>query len=345
MLDLLKHHLTSPDDSISQIDFQRLASSGETRYVERKSLLKLQDENEVRKTLSKAVSAFANYDGGVILLGVTNDGTIESGAKDRVGTGTRSEWLQDVITGNISPQFQDFSIKKLKLREDDLSSHVYAIFVGRGNTAYQASDHVYYARMDGKSKPIDGQMVLDIMNRKRNAEVKLLLSFRTTRFFSNSELSIKVYLEVVNDIPLEDARLTIRTFGGNNFTPPLINGKTSRRDEIEDSYSYSYNSSLTYPGERLLLAEGSIRILKATMNRPFIQFTIYARNALSCQYAFVIDGEKGYWVRLFEHPLPVGEDIGKRELWMFSKEWLEEPDYIWDSSKPDRRSEIQKGKR
>ena len=88
----------APRDMLDVTKLQELLEGGETLSVEFKS-----DRNQISdSTIYEEVVALANTDGGVILLGVENDGTV-TGARARHGAVTEPLKLQAAIFNNTRP--------------------------------------------------------------------------------------------------------------------------------------------------------------------------------------------------------------------------------------------------
>ncbi len=166
--EMIDKYLLATSEKMDMDDFEFLASCGETRSVERKSVRLLEDK-DLGKDLSKAVSAFANYDGGIILLGVDDEGNIEDGVDDVYKRTTVRDRLVALVDGNTTPRLIGYSIKRVEVETGKL----FAIVVGESEAApHQGKDKRYYGRIDGQSIPIDGLMVRDIFTRHRDAILK-----------------------------------------------------------------------------------------------------------------------------------------------------------------------------
>ncbi len=113
------------------------------------------DENDVKATLSKALSAFANSGGGVLVYGIENpqqgkpleidDGGIDIAIKGRSST---KEWLEDVIpnlTDYPLPSFDVYVIERKNPASQIAPGR--AIFVGEipdsEKAPHQANDNIY----------------------------------------------------------------------------------------------------------------------------------------------------------------------------------------------------------
>src|SRR5215469_244228 len=117
----------------------------------RSSLLK-KTKNEVVDDLSREVSAFANSEGGDIVVGIAEQRRgkrhVAADIDEGVDPGEVSpEWLQQVIESNVSPYLPGPRVRSIPLsgREGRVA---YVISVPQGSTAYQASDKRYYDRSE-----------------------------------------------------------------------------------------------------------------------------------------------------------------------------------------------------
>ncbi len=135
------------------------------------------NEQDVKENPSRAVSAFANSGGGVIVLGLANprqswqvdDGSIELAVK-RPNTW---EWLEDVIPTLVDSSLSSFNVYVVQNTNAQSQTApgrgVFIIEVPDGNQApQQALDSKYYARVGGKSRPIGHRPVADIFGRRQH---------------------------------------------------------------------------------------------------------------------------------------------------------------------------------
>lgn len=191
--------------------------SGEFDWIEFKETRKLDfllpgiNRDVVLRELSKQVSAFANSGGGIIVFGIENPRSgdplkvdDQGGVSLNLGNGTR-EWLEDIV-----PKLVDFPLSKINVYElvakDNEATQIKAdkgIFIidipSSEQAPHQAIDNLYYARVGGKSKPINHRFVMDIIGRakhpKLKMEVKLMLAEESSRarYSGSKNLEIECY--------------------------------------------------------------------------------------------------------------------------------------------------------
>lgn len=136
-------------------------------------------EDNVKNTLSKAISAFSNSGGGYLVLGI-NDSTysIDDGGIFRFikHCGTKS-WLEDIIPTVVNPTLIDFNV--IEILSEQISEiinnerGIYIIEINDSkNAPHQAKDNKYYGRIGGKSKPLSHRFVMDIIGRRVNPIIK-----------------------------------------------------------------------------------------------------------------------------------------------------------------------------
>lgn len=197
------------------------------------------DERACRDNLSKALSAFANSGGGTLVFGLRNptaswqidDGGVPlSGLKGRSST---REWLEDIIPESVDMPLVGFNV--YVVTKDSVDS---GIAEGRGifiidirdseQAPHQANDNKYYARVGGKSRPINHKLVTDIFNRRRHPKMKLGAEFQiSSRKKANishliGEPSLGYAPTISGDSPPEEEVIKI-VFEARNIGRILVN--------------------------------------------------------------------------------------------------------------------------
>lgn len=157
------------------------------------------EEPKVLDTLAKAVSAFANSGGGQLVLGLKNpsgqetewlvdDGGISTSIKGKIST---KEWLEDIIPNLVEFPLTKFNIYPITPNngKTQIASGraLYVIDIADSAKAPHQSrrDNKYYARIAGKSYPINHKMVMDIVGRQQYPKIEL--EFEIERKFIKGE--------------------------------------------------------------------------------------------------------------------------------------------------------------
>ena len=134
------------------------------------------------QALSKQVSAFANGAGGVLLIGVSDDGQVDGGVSATLkGGGTRA-WLEDLVSAAVTPPLARFNVFEVPA-DPALPPHEQLIRPGRAvyvldipssqDAPHQAKDHRYYLRIAGKSRPMSHLHIEDVLRRNTTPRVAL----------------------------------------------------------------------------------------------------------------------------------------------------------------------------
>jgi len=146
-------------------------------------------EHDVRENLSRAISAFANRGGGVLVLGLRNPETgwevDDGGVNLTIKRPSTREWLEDVIPNCVDPPLTAFNVyvfsKRTKALKVADGRGIFVIEVKEsGQAPHQARDNRYYVRIAGKSRPIGHRLVADIFNRRQYPLIELEMQFNVT---------------------------------------------------------------------------------------------------------------------------------------------------------------------
>jgi schlafen family protein len=132
--------------------------AGEHNYFERKRGAFL-TKGDWRDSLSKVLSAFANFGGGHIVIGVHDDGHIDGVEVLKTGRTSTRDWLEQVIPDCLSPPLANFRVHTVVPAVEDTTilggRVVIVIDVGDSVLApHQAEkQRVYFYREGGRSEP------------------------------------------------------------------------------------------------------------------------------------------------------------------------------------------------
>lgn len=160
-------------------------------------------DRKKRHEIAKDVSAFANSDGGVLIYGIKEENhlpvTLDEGV-DHIKYSR--EWLEEVITSNISPLIDDLTIVQIPLSPDHSS------FVIKVPKSYRAphqeqSSKRYYKRYNFKSQPMEDYEINDVRN--RTYTISPLVNFDII-----IKHGVMVYFVISNigKVPAENVRFT-----------------------------------------------------------------------------------------------------------------------------------------
>lgn len=143
----------------------QLIGREETQRLEFKSSRELLNENSQKRNafisdqIARAVSAFLNTDGGLLIIGMEEKGGVATGLSDGVPR-TRITWeqLQSSICDRIQPAVAGYiSVFAVPVAESSAGERLFAFVVDvkPGITAYQAPDKKYYVRRSGQSEAME----------------------------------------------------------------------------------------------------------------------------------------------------------------------------------------------
>lgn len=139
--------------------------------------------------LSKAVSAFANSQGGVLLIGIS-EGYKEipdSKGKEKVKipvdiegvdpTKLTRETIDNIMLSNIQPPVRNVEITRIELTGRSARRVVYQIKVPVSDSAPHMAGKMYYKRTSTGSYPMEHYEVEDIRNRSKGPDIETELLF------------------------------------------------------------------------------------------------------------------------------------------------------------------------
>lgn len=129
----------------------------ESDNFERKSG-RLLDDGDFEATIAKAMSAFANTEGGHIVLGASDDGSLDGTKPIHKGRTSIRQWLEQKLPTLLAPSLQDFRVHEIS--PTDSSSLIptgkvlVVVDIGKSDLAPHQSipDLTYYYRVGSHSR-------------------------------------------------------------------------------------------------------------------------------------------------------------------------------------------------
>ena len=136
--------------------------------------------------LTKAVSSFANSDGGLFIIGVAENKANKDGKRstleiDGVPSDNRhsKETLENMLLSNIYPKIDSLIIIPIAVEE---GKNAFLIEVPKSERApHMASDHRYYKRRNFQKELMEEYEIRDIICGRRSPRLKLKLEISNVR--------------------------------------------------------------------------------------------------------------------------------------------------------------------
>lgn len=229
----------------------------ESIHLDYKSARALLNDESHKMEITKDISAFANSAGGIIVYGIREKDHIPLEVDFIDGSITTKEWLENIITSNISrtiPGLRIFPIRK----DDDLQKTIFVIRIPESyNGAHMAKDKKYYRRYNFKSVPMEEYEVRLLYSKKEKGQL-IVHSHNTILKSVSEDYELKVTctpgIENVGNTTVRDFKLNLYITGihpnltiihtdDNNKAVPLT---LMNKDEVKLSF---YNSVPIYPNE------------------------------------------------------------------------------------------------
>lgn len=288
MKQTIENLLTTGDFKMDLSDFQRLAELGENRFIEKKSIRLLDspkvNKDKIKELLGKEICAFANYEGGILLLGI-NDKTnmIEEGVSNTFEKTTLKEWLEDILFIVVNPSLNNYAIKTI---EKD-GKTLYAIVIAPSSLApHQCSiNNVYYGRIDGKSRPLNGLMVKDIFSRKEKTNIFPTIDFRILHFTNPSFCILKIGILNNSNVCADNVLAIISVDSPENVMNGGYNeGKSYLRNNSGELYA-----DLVYPNVNQLFKGVGL----FTFDRILFTIKLVARNFPLTKFSYTYEHKNG----------------------------------------------------
>ncbi len=268
---------------------------GEVSYIDYKSSQWLNALDEQwRQSISPYLSAFANYDGGYLVIGVPDPmkhGQIkpDGGVPNNLRGGI-VQWLENVLPGLVDRPLDRLDITSIGPSSDESAIRpghsVLAIHVPPSEGApHQARDGKYYTRHGSRLHFLGHRAVMDIAGRTKNPTLRVNGinltwtehdEFILSAVLENTSSILARFWNVVIDLPIFVGENTVLTHRNDPFAT-TSDGFTALRVNLHSSNSPVFPLSQKSLSERL---EGSPRIPgdDETRTIPDVRFKVFADN-------------------------------------------------------------------
>lgn len=178
-------------------DLQAIVDAGEPEGIHREYKASTLLHRDRTDELTKAVTAFANSDGGILIFGIVESNgkpPVPTGIDDGVGPGGMSrETMDQLLVSNISPPIAGVIITEIELSP---GRRTFAVQVPRGSPTapHQASDKRYYRRYNFMSQPMHDFDVRNLMNRKSISELARACTAKIVELPENDDVEIALLI-------------------------------------------------------------------------------------------------------------------------------------------------------
>ncbi len=153
----------------------------ELDWFECKASAWLTSDNERLIELSTYLSAFANYDGGYLLIGAKNptDGQpfqLDEGVDFSYKNGV-SGWLEDKLPNLVEPRLPRIQVQAIPLAVGATRGPVVVYVPPSTEAPHQALDKRFYSRTGTKRNQLGTTAILDIAHRQKNPVLSVRIFF------------------------------------------------------------------------------------------------------------------------------------------------------------------------
>ncbi len=160
------------------------------------------DEKNLQE-LSKYLSAFANFDGGYLIIGVTNpaagsppeldDGVDFSLKRDLQG------WLEDKLPHLTEPKLPKIQIQPIPLFPKATRGPLVVYIPSSTEAPHQGHDHKFYTRIGTKIRALSTRAVFDIANRQKHPDVSATVRLNLFHYDDHDDPRSNLLWEVTNN--------------------------------------------------------------------------------------------------------------------------------------------------
>jgi hypothetical protein len=226
------------------------------------------EDSEKKDKIRKAVSAFANSAGGVVVYGMAENGHVPTQLDPVDPHAFSKEWLENVIISNVQPRIDGLHINPVSLSGANAGRVAYVVTIPQSLTAHQAPDNRYYKRFNFQSVPMEHYEVQDTMNRAKTPIVNLHVDCKTkVKSAEVHEHTLSMYLENQGIRAAQHMKLVVWFPRQLSATFPGLAHMDTRTRQVLQSKSYEageymipFSNSVLFPMDTLDLHRRGIYI-------------------------------------------------------------------------------------
>ena len=159
---------------------------------------KPKDNNQIAINLTKEVSAFANAEGGTIIIGMSEDNSKKPAVANNLDgvddTVMDTERLQRIVEHSLSPHLPGITFRAIPLAGTAPVRNAFLIIVPKGSNAYQAKSGIYYIRSQFECNTLHDTQIRLLMSKGRTTQGTMVLQHQHT------QMAETIYQRQVNSI-------------------------------------------------------------------------------------------------------------------------------------------------
>lgn len=205
------------------------------------------DNNGLKKVLLKAASGFWNSGGGLLVIGVNDNGEPDGGIEDYVGNTSRRDWIDQILL-DVEPQ-GNYAINKINNANLNIEEEkaIYLIAFGKSQRGpHMASDNKYYMRAGAHTVPAP-HFIVEAIYARRNLSLPLLRP--TFRLKPQNSNVIQLGIIALNDAPAFEVKIDFDSIPpiyeeiknpDEELLPPLEVGVINKKNPVYIDYGLVY---------------------------------------------------------------------------------------------------------
>jgi hypothetical protein len=236
-------------------------------------------KQKIINELSKDVSSFANAEGGTIIYGIIEEGSIPKEIDEGFDpTRIKREFLENIIDASIKPKIDGLRIKQIELKNRNPGKVIYVVYIPQSlQGAIQAKDYRYYQRRNFKAEPMEDYQVRDVMNRFKYPLLEPEIDFKAIRETGDLH-EYELNLNLVNK-----GVVTAKAFGMDMLFPTLYSPKLEPLLLVSHTWSFKTDkpfekyygirfrnpespAGFLFPGEKKIIFGGGVGLFSYKVN-------------------------------------------------------------------------------